>query len=226
MASLDYYNNMDILSDFIKTNLKDITSIMPILNDNDPEYSKLKNSRDTDTDIDTNYDNYHNYHNKVKLKFNIIKNISDNSENKTRSYALWYYDNITEKDSNDKIAYYVDYDKDFNILMKIIESPESPKGPNTDKEKLKEIVIRLKAELMDKILQKNLINKATSIYLGPKLFLNYYFIDLMVLCGIFILSMFQLSLKPIIDVYKSGMLLLVLVIFIVCITMFFYNSKK
>ena len=219
MVSLDYYGNIDSLSKFIIDALKDNTSIMPILNDSDKEYSNLSFDRDLTPDNNCNIDI--DYENKVKLKFNIIKNISDNSENKSHSYALWYYDSITEKDSNDKIAYYIDYDKDYDIFMKIIESSESP-----DKEHLKNIVIRLKAELMDKELQKNLINKATDIYLGPKLFLNYYFNDLMVLCVIFILSMFLIALKPIIDVYTSGLLLLGLVIFLVCITMFFYNSKK
>ena len=219
MVSLDYYGNIDSLSKFIIDALKDNTSIMPILNDSDKEYSNLSFDRDLTPDNNCNIDI--DYENKVKLKFNIIKNISDNSENKSHSYALWYYDSITEKDSNDKIAYYIDYDKDYDIFMKIIESSESP-----DKEHLKNIVIRLKAESMDKELQKNLINKSTDIYLGPKLFLNYYFNDLMVLCVIFILSMFLIALKPIIDVYTSGLLLLGLVIFLVCITMFFYNSKK
>lgn len=225
MVSLDYYDNIDSLSTFIIDALKNITSIMPILNDSDKEYSNLSFDRDLTPDNNCNIDI--DYENKVKLKFNIIKNISDNSENKSRSYALWYYDSITGKDSNDKIAYYIDYDKDYDILMKIIESSESSKSFDSfDKEHLKNIVIRLKAELMDKELQKNLINKATDIYLGPKLFLNYYFNDLMVLCVIFILSMFLIALKPVIDVYKSGLLLLGLVIFLVCITMFFYNSKK
>jgi len=101
---LDYYSNIDSLTSVIENSLKDITSIAPILNNDDAMYSNLV------LGINPDLPDKH-YSDKVKLKYNIIKNISDNRKNKTRSYALWYYDKITQPDSDDKITYYIDYYK-------------------------------------------------------------------------------------------------------------------
>ena len=219
-SDLDYYSNIYDLPTVIENSLKNITSIAPILNNDDTKYSNLEYSNlvlGINSDLEDKL-----YFDKVKLKYNIIKNISDNQKNKTRSYALWYYDKITQPDNDDKITYYIDYYKDYDILNNIVDSTDV----NETKLKLKQFLIKLKNGLFDKDLQKALINGAEDIYLGPKIFLNFYFIDIIVLCGVFILAVFLFSLKPVIDIYKSGLLLLALVIVIVCITMFFYNFKK
>lgn len=217
ITNLNYYENIEKLSIYVHDKIKDVSMIVPIL----PKNVDYTETTDTTT-IDTVTIN------KIKLKFNIIKNISNNSKNKTHSHALWYYNAIIKDDIDDKIGYYIDYHKDYNILLKLINDDINKTAIAAEKTKLndlKDFLIKLNSEFSDKDLQKKIIHNVEHIYFGYNILFKYHFIDFMVLCIIFILSISLLSLKSVIDLYKSGLIILTLMFLLVCIVIFFesYN---
>ena len=214
-STLNYIDSISNLSSTIKTTLIDIPAI-PTVDLQDEQYSNFNHSNDLGCNVKVNFNsNLNEYYNKAKLKYNILKNISNHKNNKSRSYALYYYENM---DEYDYIGYYIDYKNDYEILTNISNI--------YDKDKYKDFIVNLSSELSNRDIQKKLITEAENVYLGPRIFHKYHFIDIMVFCCILILILLLISLKTYLNVYISGIFLLFIVFLMVCITMFFYDFKK
>ena len=218
-SNLNYIDSISNLSFTIKETLRDIPAI-PTFNSNifydlnetldlSDKFMVAANTEDTNKNK-----NKIKYYNKAKLKYNILKNISNHKNNKSRSYALYYYENM---DKYDYIGYYIDYKNDYEILTNI---------DDIYNESNKDFIIKLSSELSNRDIQNQLITEAENVYLGLRIFHKYHFIDIMVFCCILILILLLQSLKTYLNIYISGIFLLLIVFLMVCITLFFYDFKK
>ena len=215
-SNLNYIDSISNLSFTIKETLRDIPAI-PTVDLQDEKYSNFNNSNTLGCNVKPEFNsNLNKYYNQTQLKYNILKNISYHKNNKSRSYALYYYENMDEIDKYDYIGYYIDYKNDYEILTNISDIYDGHK----------DFIISLSSELSNRDIQNQLITEAENVYLGPRIFHKYHFIDIMVFCCILILILLLQSLKTYLNIYISGIFLLLIVFLMVCITMFFYDFKK
>lgn len=226
--NFNYMKKMEQLSNIIFNTLSDVTPFTDLEEFNKKHLNNLSNldqsskSESEDDKLKKILEFKNNKlkearcdYNKKKLKHNILKNISYYNDDKSITYALYYFNNI-KKNKFDKIGYYIDFKKDYNIIKNIYECELFDKNSMN-------FINQLNSNLDDKDIEKKIIREAENVYLGPRIFLKYHFIDIMVISCILITILFILSIKTYVSVYKTGIILLILTIILVCITTFFYN---
>jgi hypothetical protein len=236
----DYFLHIENINDFLELELKDVI-ILPVLTSNiaidsgNDAYSNFMYMSDKDyysnNEDTTNYisnlevatDNKNKEFAKSKLKHSIIKNMLYNNTIKTRQYAEYYFNTITsdeyKSDSRhlqhpDKIAYYLDFVNEYNLLTDVLDNSDSA-------EKAKTSVYALKTDISKPKNDKDLIEKATDTYMGPYIYDKYNLMDIVVLCGIIVFAILLYFLKGYIDIYLIGIILLMFLLCLVFLTVIF-----
>ena len=236
----DYFLHIENINDFLELELKDVI-ILPVLTSNiaidsgNDAYSNFMYMSDKDyysnNEDTTNYisnlevatDNKNKEFAKSKLKHSIIKNMLYNNTIKTRQDAEYYFNTITsdeyKSDSRhlqhpDKIAYYLDFVNEYNLLTDVLDNSDSA-------EKAKTSVYALKTDISKPKNDKDLIEKATDTYMGPYIYDKYNLMDIVVLCGIIVFAILLYFLKGYIDIYLIGIILLMFLLCLVFLTVIF-----
>ena len=218
----DYFLNINIINKFLNKELKD-TIILPVLTsdiacNSIDTYSNFAYTTSEDATDAKNKDLA-----KSKLKHSIIKNMLYNNEIKTRQDAEYYFKTISDTEYKldsglsqrpDKVAYYLDFVNEYNLLTDVLDKEEVEQS-------IKNAVYALKADISKHKSNNDLLKLAIDTYLGPIIFLNYNLIDIVVVCGIIILSMLLYVLKYFINIYIVGILLLLFILCIVFLTIIF-----
>jgi hypothetical protein len=245
----DYFSNIKHINDFLKEELKN-TIIIPVLTNDialkeTNDYSNFaymsgKDYYNNAITLKQATDKKNKEFAKSKLKHSIIKNMSYNNDIKTRQYAEYYYNKINDSTykENDKIAYYLDFVNEYNLLTNVIDFVVNEKLSEVEQETLEETkkakqseveqaklaqnaAYKFKEEISKHNNDKNLLKQATVIYLGPFIFQKYNLIDILILCGIILLIILLYSIKHIINIYIIGIILLMIMICIVFLTVIF-----
>lgn len=236
----DYFSNINIIDGFLKEELKDVI-IIPVLTseiayNSTTFYSNFAYKSDKDfysnfminkdntndnylTELKVVTDNKNKELAKSKLKHSIIKNMTYKNTIKTRKDAEYYFNTIIDDKYklNDKIVYYLDFVNEYNLLTDVTDVTDNTDV--TDKELIKNAVYALKKDISNP--NDKLFKLAIDTYLGPTIFLNYNLIDIVVFCGIIILTILIYVLKNIINIYLIGILLLLFLVCIVFLTVIF-----
>jgi hypothetical protein len=224
----NYNCNIDNLHIFLANELKD-SIIIPVLTSNiaissgDAYYSNFAYSNfELNCNIDFNVEsNMTTNLNKSKLKHSIIKNIAYSNEIKTRQDAEYYFNKISNYKLNDinyqdRITYYVDFVNEFKLLNDVIDDSN-----DNNKTAIQKSAIELKDFIVKETNTKELLKKATETYLGPTILGKYNLIDIVVLSIIIIIAILLYSVKAYVNIYISGILVLMFVLMIVFITILF-----
>ena len=224
---LENYNcNIDNLHNFLALELKD-SIIIPVLTSNiainsgNDDYSNFAYSNfELNCNIDPNLESNMTIDlNKSKLKHSIIKNIAYKNDIKTRQDAEYYFNKISVSNDPDKIPYYLDFVNEFKLLNDVIENSNNAKTElykNTNKS-----AIELKSFIVKELNNKKLLEKAIDTYLGPTILNKYNVIDIVICCAIIIIAILLYSSKSLMNIYISGILLIMFVLMIVFITILF-----
>lgn len=225
---LENYNcNIDNLHIFLALELKN-SIIIPVLTSNiainsgNDDYSNFAYSNfELNCNIDPNLESNMTVDlNKSKLKHSIIKNIAYKNDIKTRQDAEYYFNKISfSNDDPDKIPYYLDFVNEFKLLNDVIENSSNAKiepYKNTKKS-----AIELKSFIVKELNNKKLLEKAIDTYLGPTILNKYNVIDIVICCAIIIIAILLYSSKSLMNIYISGILLIMFVLMIVFFTILF-----
>ena len=231
---LENYNcNIDNLHNFLALELKD-SIIIPVLTSNiainsgNDDYSNFAYSNfELNCNIDPNLESNMTVDlNKSKLKHSIIKNIAYKNDIKTRQDAEYYFNKISvSNDDPDKIPYYLDFVNEFKLLNDVIENSSNDTYPPDEEydpyKDTKKSAIELKSFIVKELNNKKLLEKAIDTYLGPTILNKYNVIDIVVCCAIIIIAILLYSSKSLMNIYISGILLIMFVLMIVFITILF-----
>ena len=231
---LENYNcNIDNLHNFLTLELKD-SIIIPVLTSNiainsgNDDYSNFAYSNfELNCNIDPNLESNMTVDlNKSKLKHSIIKNIAYKNDIKTRQDAEYYFNKISvSNDDPDKIPYYLDFVNEFKLLNDVIEKSSNDTYPPDEEydpyKDTKKSAIELKSFIVKELNNKKLLEKAIDTYLGPTILNKYNVIDIVVCCAIIIIAILLYSSKSLMNIYISGILLIMFVLMIVFITILF-----
>tara|TARA_B100001778_G_scaffold334972_1_gene349985 strand:- start:4088 stop:4744 length:657 start_codon:yes stop_codon:yes gene_type:complete len=215
---LENYNcNIDNLHKFLALELKD-SIIIPVLTSNiainsgNDNYSNFPYDGSDSTDMTKDL-------NKSKLKHSIIKNIAYKNDIKTRQDAEYYFNKISFSNDPDKIPYYLDFVNEFKLLNDVIEKSNNAKSDLY--KDTKKSAIELKSFIVKELNNKKLLEKAIDTYLGPTILNKYNVIDIVVCCAIIIIAILLYSSKSLMNIYISGILLIMFVLMIVFFTILF-----
>lgn len=217
----NYFSNINNINEFLKDELKDVI-ILPVLTSNialnsgNNAYSNFAYSNFANCNFDqATTDNKNKELAKSKLKHSIIKNMLYNNTIKTRQDAEYYFKKINEDDykddKDDKIAYYLDFTNEYNLLTDVIDISKDAK----------KATYALKTDISKPKNDTDLIALATDTYFGPVIFQKYNLIDVVVLCGIIIFAILIYFLKNFINIYIIGIILLLFLLCIVFLTVIF-----
>lgn len=224
----NYNCDIDNLHNFLANELRDsiiipvLTSNIAINSRNDDysnfAYSNFELNYNIDSDLESSMTKYLN---KSKLKHSIIKNIAYSNEIKTRQDAEYYFNKISNYKLNDinyqdRITYYVDFVNEFKLLNDVMDDSN-----NHNKTAIQKSAIELKDFIVKETNTKELLKKATETYLGPTILGKYNLIDIVVLSIIIIIAILLYSVKAYVNIYISGILVLMFVLMIVFITILF-----
>ena len=236
----DYFLHIENINDFLELELTGVI-ILPVLTSNiaidsgnnaykefvkmsDKDYySNLENKTKYTSDLEEKTNAKNKEFAKSKLKHSIIKNMLYNNTIKTRQDAEYYFNTITtseyKSDSRhlqhpDKIAYYLDFVNEYNLLTDVLDNSNSA-------EKAKTAVYALKTDISKPKNDKDLIEKATDTYMGPYIYDKYNLMDIVVLCGIIVFAILLYFLKGYIDIYLIGIILLMFLLCLVFLTVIF-----
>lgn len=214
----NYFSNINNINEFLKNELNDVI-ILPVLTSNiainsgNSNYSNFAYSNFANCNFDQeNTDDKNKALAKSKLKHSIIKNMLYNNTIKTRQDAEYYFKKINEDDKDDKIAYYLDFTNEYNLLTDVTDNA-------TDD--AKKATYALKTDISKPKNDTDLIALATDTYFGPVIFQKYNLIDVVVLCGIIIFAILIYFLKNFINIYIIGIILLLFLLCIVFLTVIF-----
>jgi hypothetical protein len=217
----NYFSNINNINEFLKDELNDVI-ILPVLtsdialNSGNNAYSNFAYSNFANCNFDqATTDNKNKELAKSKLKHSIIKNMLYNNTIKTRQDAEYYFKKINEDDykddKDDKIAYYLDFTNEYNLLTDVIDISKDAK----------KATYALKTDISKPKNDTDLIALATDTYFGPVIFQKYNLIDVVVLCGIIIFAILIYFLKNFINIYIIGIILLLFLLCIVFLTVIF-----
>jgi hypothetical protein len=213
----NYFSNINNINEFLKDELKDVI-ILPVLtsdialNSGNNAYSNFAYSNFANCNFDqATTDNKNKELAKSKLKHSIIKNMLYNNTIKTRQDAEYYFKKINEDDKDDKIAYYLDFTNEYNLLTDVTDISKDAK----------KATYALKTDISKPKNDTDLIALATDTYFGPVIFQKYNLIDIVVLCGIIIFAILIYFLKNFINIYIIGIILLLFLLCIVFLTVIF-----
>ena len=225
---LENYNcNIDNLHNFLALELRD-SIIIPVLTSNiainsgNDNYSNFAYSNfELNCNIEPNLESNMTIDlNKSKLKHSIIKNIAYKNDIKTRQDAEYYFNKISfSNDDPDKIPYYLDFVNEFKLLNDVIENSDNAKIELY--KDTKKSAIELKSFIVKELNNKKLLEKAIDTYLGPTILNKYNVIDIVICCAIIIIAILLYSSKSLMNIYISGILLIMFVLMIVFITILF-----
>lgn len=225
---LENYNcNIDNLHIFLALELKD-SIIIPVLTSNiainsgNDDYSNFAYSNfELNCNIEPNLESNMTIDlNKSKLKHSIIKNIAYKNDIKTRQDAEYYFNKISfSNDDPDKIPYYLDFVNEFKLLNDVIEKSNNAKSDLY--KDTKKSAIELKSFIVKELNNKKLLEKAIDTYLGPTILNKYNVIDIVICCAIIIIAILLYSSKSLMNIYISGILLIMFVLMIVFFTILF-----
>jgi len=225
---LENYNcNIDNLHKFLALELKD-SIIIPVLTSNiainsgNDDYSNFAYSNFVlNCNIESNLESNMTVDlNKSKLKHSIIKNIAYKNDIKTRQDAEYYFNKISfSNDIADKIPYYLDFVNEFKLLNDVIENSSNAK--TEPYKNTKKSAIELKSFIVKELNNKKLLEKAIDTYLGPTILNKYNVIDIVICCAIIIIAILLYSSKSLMNIYISGILLIMYVLIIVFFTILF-----
>ena len=215
----NYFSNINNINEFLKNELKDVI-ILPVLTSNiainsgNNAYINFAYSNFANCNFDqATTDNKNKELAKSKLKHSIIKNMLYNNTIKTRQDAEYYFKKINEDDyKDDKIAYYLDFTNEYNLLTDVIDDANDG---------VKKATYALKTDISKPKNDTDLIALATDTYFGPVIFQKYNLIDIVVLCGIIIFAILIYFLKNFINIYIIGIILLLFLLCIVFLTVIF-----
>jgi hypothetical protein len=225
---LENYNcNIDNLHNFLALELKD-SIIIPVLTSNiainsgNDDYSNFAYSNfELNCNIESNLESNMTIDlNKSKLKHSIIKNIAYKNDIKTRQDAEYYFNKISVSNDPDKIPYYLDFVNEFKLLNDVIEKSDNKNVSDSYKNTNKS-AIELKSFIVKELNNKKLLEKAIDTYLGPTILNKYNVIDIVICCAIIIIAILLYSSKSLMNIYISGILLIMFVLMIVFITILF-----
>ena len=215
----NYFSNINNINEFLKDELNDVI-ILPVLTSNiainsgNNAYINFAYSNFANCNFDqATTDNKNKELAKSKLKHSIIKNMLYNNTIKTRQDAEYYFKKINEDDKDDKIAYYLDFTNEYNLLTDVID--------NATTDDVKTSTYALKTDISKPKNDTDLIALATDTYFGPVIFQKYNLIDIVVLCGIIIFAILIYFLKNFINIYIIGIILLLFLLCIVFLTVIF-----
>jgi len=239
----NYFSNIIDINDFLKEELRD-TIIIPVLtNDiafksgNDYSNFAYISGKDYYSNFilndETDYSKYlkelteatdakNKAFAKSKLKHSILKNMLYNNNIKTRQDAEYYFKTLNEAEYvlNDKIAYYLDFVNEYNLLTDVIDN--SVKDTNATKAiKAKNAAYALKTDISKPKNDTDLLLLATDTYFGPVILTKYNLLDIVVLCCIIILAILIYFLKYFINIYLTGIILLMFILCLVFLTVIF-----
>jgi hypothetical protein len=217
----NYFSNINNINEFLKDELKDVI-ILPVLtsdialNSGNSDYSNFAYSNFANCNFDQDATNNKNKAlAKSKLKHSIIKNMLYDNTIKTRQDAEYYFKKINEDDykddKDDKIAYYLDFTNEYNLLTDVTDISKDAK----------KATYALKTDISKPKNDTDLIALATDTYFGPVIFQKYNLIDVVVLCGIIIFAILIYFLKNFINIYIIGIILLLFLLCIVFLTVIF-----
>ena len=222
-----YNSNIDTLHTFLANELKD-SIIIPVLTSNiainsgNDDYSNFAYSNFVlNCNIESNLESNMTVDlNKSKLKHSIIKNIAYKNDIKTRQDAEYYFNKISfSNDIADKIPYYLDFVNEFKLLNDVIENSSNAK--TEPYKNTKKSAIELKSFIVKELNNKKLLEKAIDTYLGPTILNKYNVIDIVICCMIIIIVILLYSSKSLMNIYISGILLIMYVLIIVFFTILF-----
>jgi hypothetical protein len=225
---LENYNcNIDNLHNFLALELKD-SIIIPVLTSNiainsgNDDYSNFAYSNfELNCNIESNLESNMTIDlNKSKLKHSIIKNIAYKNDIKTRQDAEYYFNKISVSNDPDKIPYYLDFVNEFKLLNDVIEKSDN-KNVSDPYKNTNKSAIELKSFIVKELNNKKLLEKAIDTYLGPTILNKYNVIDIVICCAIIIIAILLYSSKSLMNIYISGILLIMFVLMIVFITILF-----
>ena len=225
---LENYNcNIDNLHNFLALELKD-SIIIPVLTSNiainsgNDDYSNFAYSNfELNCNIESNLESNMTIDlNKSKLKHSIIKNIAYKNDIKTRQDAEYYFNKISVSNDPDKIPYYLDFVNEFKLLNDVIEKSDN-KNVSDPYKNTNKSAIELKSFIVKELNNKKLLEKAIDTYLGPTILNKYNVIDIVICCAIIIIAILLYSSKSLMNIYISGILLIMFVLMIVFITTLF-----
>tara|TARA_B110000093_G_scaffold46965_1_gene50221 strand:- start:149 stop:796 length:648 start_codon:yes stop_codon:yes gene_type:complete len=212
----NYFNNINNINKFLKDELKDVI-ILPVLTSNiainsgNNAYSNFAVSIADGPALQEKNKELA----KSKLKHSIIKNMLYDNTIKTRQDAEYYFKKINEDDykddKDDKIAYYLDFTNEYNLLTDVTDISKDAK----------KATYALKTDISKPKNDTDLIALATDTYFGPVIFQKYNLIDVVVLCGIIIFAILIYFLKNFINIYIIGIILLLFLLCIVFLTVIF-----
>ena len=219
----NYFSNINNINEFLKDELNDVI-ILPVLtsdialNSGNSDYSNFAYSNFANCNFDqATTDNKNKELAKSKLKHSIIKNMLYDNTIKTRQDAEYYFKKINEDDykddKDDKIAYYLDFTNEYNLLTDVTD--------NATDDDAKKATYALKTDISKPKNDTDLIALATDTYFGPVIFQKYNLIDVVVLCGIIIFAILIYFLKNFINIYIIGIILLLFLLCIVFLTVIF-----
>lgn len=226
---LENYNcNIDNLHNFLALELRD-SIIIPVLTSNiainsgNNDYSNFAYSNfELNCNIKLNLEsNMTKDLNKSKLKHSIIKNIAYKNDIKTRQDAEYYFNKISVSNDPDKIPYYLDFVNEFKLLNDVIEKSDNEKSNNDPYKNTKKSAIELKSFIVKELNNKKLLEKAIDTYLGPTILNKYNVIDVVICCVIIVIAILIYSSKSLMNIYISGILLIMFVLMIVFFTILF-----
>lgn len=224
---MNYFSNIDIVNKFLINELKDVM-ILPVFTSNiafeSGNHSLINYILDEEKDEQKKKDKQKELDeqkkkqlDKQKLKHSIIKNMLYNNEIKTRKDAEYYFktlsDSDTDNETNDKIAYYLDFVNEYNLLINVV-SIKNDTDLNTAIDELKTDISKYKND-------KYLTEIAIDTYLGPVIFQKYNLIDIVVLCGIIIFAIILYFIKAYFNIYLIGIVTLLSLVFLVFLTVIF-----
>ena len=212
----NYFSNIYDINEFLKDELKDVI-ILPVLTSNiainsgNNAYSNFAVSIADGPALQEKNKELA----KSKLKHSIIKNMLYDNTIKTRQDAEYYFKKINEDDykddKDDKIAYYLDFTNEYNLLTDVTDISKDAK----------KATYALKTDISKPKNDTDLIALATDTYFGPVIFQKYNLIDVVVLCGIIIFAILIYFLKNFINIYIIGIILLLFLLCIVFLTVIF-----
>lgn len=214
---MNYFSNIDIVNKFLIKELKDVM-ILPVFTSNiafeSGNHSLINYILDEEKD-----EQKKKQLDKQKLKHSIIKNMLYNNEIKTRKDAEYYFQTLSgsesgsDNETNDKIAYYLDFVNEYNLLINVV-SIKNDTDLNTAIDELKTDISKYKND-------KYLTEIAIDTYLGPVIFQKYNLIDIVVLCGIIIFAIILYFIKAYFNIYLIGIVTLLSLVFLVFLTVIF-----
>ena len=224
----NYFSNINNINEFLKDELNDVI-ILPVLTSNiainsgNSNYSNFAYSNFANCNFDQeNTDDKNKALAKSKLKHSIIKNMLYNNTIKTRQDAEYYFKKINEDDKDDKIAYYLDFTNEYNLLTDVTDNAtDDATTDNATTDDAKRATYALKTDISKPKNDTDLIALATDTYFGPVIFQKYNLIDVVVLCGIIIFAILIYFLKNFINIYIIGIILLLFLLCIVFLTVIF-----